>query len=294
MHCTRAALILAALLVGCASAKYRIERERRSCDDANEQVHRTLANLGYEITRFDPARAVVNGEIEAQRQTPGGLRRGRVRIECTGKTVFQPVEGAWFLPTYDFSRDVYYGLLATVDQPLQQEIPAADSGQETTGEPGPPLVRGKRPEGELRVIFRALGRFEVRRETGVDLVPRGLLVVRVAVVNRTTRAYVLPTDGIVLVDEAGERVRWLTSAEIASRIEQSTVAVEGPDERPLPPIDIPAAVSAMEEKVLTGGRIASGQTRSGLLCFPAGDYSSGRMRLIDEETGEVEGTIVAF
>ena len=295
MVCKRAALIVVALAIGCASAKYRVVRENLDCEDANEQVHRTLVRLTYEITRFDPATPGVQGVIEARRQTPDGLRYGRIRIDCGEKTVFQPVEGAWFLPTYDFSRDVYYALLAAVQLPQSPEIPPVTSGPETAARSTPGSLPGKeRPGGQLRVVFRPLGRFEVRKEMGVDLARRGLLVVRVAVVNGTTRAYILRAEQIVLVDEVGERVRLLSSTEIVGRLRQSVAVEQGPDEPPLPPIDIPQAVRALEEKLLTSGRIGNGETRSGLLYFPDGDYRSGRMSLVDEETGEVEGTIVAF
>ena len=68
MLCTRAALVLILLLVGCASAKYRVVQENLDCDDANEKVRRTLVGLDYEITAFDPASPGVRGVIEARRQ----------------------------------------------------------------------------------------------------------------------------------------------------------------------------------------------------------------------------------
>ena len=157
-----------------------------------------------------------------------------------------------------------------------------------------PHVGKKEPTGQLRIAFRPLGRFEVRKVTGIDLEGRGLLVVRVAVANGTSRVYLLRTRWIVLVDEMGERVPSLSSAEIVERLRRSTTIVRGPDEPPLEPMDIPATLRVLEEKLLDGGRIGSGDVLSGLLYFPEGDYRSGRMRLIDEETGEVEGTIVAF
>jgi hypothetical protein len=295
MVCKSAALFVIALTIGCASARYRVVCENLDCEDANEQVHRTLVGLTYEITRFDPATPGVQGIVEARRQTPDGLRYGRIRIDCGKKTVFQPVEGAWFLPTYDFSRDVYYALLAAVQLPQSPEIPPVSSGPETAAKAAPGSLRGKeRPGGQLRIVFRPLGRFEVRKDTGIDLARRGLLVVRVVVVNGTTRAYILRAEQIVLVDEKGDRVGSLSSTEIEGRLRQSAAIERRPDEPPLPPIDIPRAVRTLEEKLLTSGRIGKGETRSGLLYFSEGDYCSGRMSLVDEETGEVEGTIVAF
>jgi hypothetical protein len=289
----RVGVVVVIFALGCYTAKYRVEREQLDCEDANGQVHRTLVRLHYEITRFEPAAPGRPGVIEVQRETPDGRRYGRVRITCGEKVTFQPVEGAWFLPTFDFSRDVYYALLAAGDWPVTPEGLPPSSGSaagKTSPQSGPAAPR----EEALRVTMRPLDRFETRKATGADLTQRGLLVVRVVVVNYTTRAYILHAERIALVDEDSEPTHPLDGSEIAARLEASAAAVPESGETPLPPIDVSTIVHRLDGKALTSGRIAPGETHSGLLYFPADRYRSARMRLIDEETGEVEGTLVAF
>jgi hypothetical protein len=229
--------------------------------------------------------------IAGQRETPDGRRHGRVRITCDGAIAFQPIEGGWFLPTFDFSRDLYYALLST---PAPPEVLAPTIGSRTT-ETAASARQGDRTQaGRLEVVMRALDRFEVEKATGFDLHRRALLVVHVVVVNDTRRTYMLDAGRVVLVDDEGERVESLRGSAIATQLNRPVVMPDPAAAEPLPSIDGAAAGSALEEKMLTGGRIVPGETRGGLLYFPAGDYRSGRVPLVDEETGEVEGTLVAF
>jgi hypothetical protein len=278
-----------AIFLGCAAGQYRVERGDVDCEDGNAMAHRAFLNLGYEITRFQPATPVVPGMIEGQRETPDGRRHGRVRITCDGAIAFQPIEGGWFLPTFDFSRDVYYALLST---PAPPEVLTPTIGSSTTGAAGSTRQDSART-GRLQVIMRALDRFEVEKATGFDLHGRALLVVHVVIVNDTRRTYVLDAGRVVLVDGEGERVESLQGSAIGTQVNRQVVTPD-PAAEPLPPIDGAAVGSALGAKTLTGGRIVPGETRGGLLYFPAGDYESGRVPLLDEETGEVEGTLVAF
>jgi hypothetical protein len=271
------------VLGGCSSAKYRVERPQLDCDDANGLAHRALVGREYEITSFELATTGTAGVIAAERETPEGRRRGRVRIDCReGAAAFQPVEGAWFLPDFEFSREVYYAILA-----LAGPVPAVAAE-------APALAAAPTPEARLRVIMHPLDRFATRKSTGADLTERGLLVVRVEIGNGTARAYRLPPGGIVLADADGNRIEPLAAAGVTRILEESAAAVPAPEARPLPPIDIPATVRALESLLMTFGRVGPGATREGLLYFPAGAYRSGRVRLIDEETQEVEGVLVGF
>lgn len=287
----RWALVLLIAVLGCASSRYRVQRARLHCDDANAQVHRALVGRQYEITRFDLAAPGNDGVIEARRQAPGGFRHGRVRISCNDTVVIQPVEGSWFLPDFEFSREVYYALMAMRD-PVSPSA-AVPSGAAATVAAGRPAGRGGQ-ERELRAILAPLDRFETRKATGVDLTLRGLLVVRVEINNHTGRTYVLPPQGITLVDASGGGIQPLQSSGIGRILRESAVAAPDPEAAPLPPIDVDETIRALETRELHHGRIRSGQTRAGLLYFPAGQYRGGRLRLVDEETGETEGMLVGF
>lgn len=292
---TRWAGVVVVAVLACASSRYRVERAQLQCDDANAQVHRALVGRKYEITRFSLATPGGVGVVEARRKTPQGLRHGRVRILCEDPVVFQPVEGAWFLPDFEFSREVYYALLAHRDTAVPSI--GGSSGGSSGATPSPAANRpAGRPEYErgLRVVLRPLDRFETRKTTGADLTLRGVLVVRVEIRNLTGRIYVLPPRGITLVDDTGNRIQPLERSGVARILRESTLAAPDPEADPLPPIDVGATVRTLEGQALTYGRMTSGETRAGSLYFPAGQYRSGRVRLLDEETGETEGTVVGF
>jgi hypothetical protein len=262
------------LLLGaaCASSRYRVERRQLACDDANRHAHATLVRLGYEITRFDPAAPRVRGVVAGRRKVPEGVRHGQVRIVCGETVILQPVEGAWFLPNFDFSRDVFYGLVTVIDRP-----------------PSPPAAEAVAPG--LRVALHPLERFEARKELGVDVEALGLLAVRAAIANRTPRVYALDAERIVLIDAAGERVAPLGPAAIAARV-RAQVQAAAPGTAPA--VDAAAVARTLGERRLAGGRLAAGELRGGFLFFPAGSYRSARVTLVDEETGEAEGTVVGF
>jgi hypothetical protein len=296
----RTAFLLLQLVIvafACASSKYRVERRQLPCEDANAQAHRALVAREYEITRFDLAAPGGTGIIEGRRTTPDGVRHGRVRIICNDEVLFQPVEGEWFLPDFEFSREVYYALLAMRDEAARSD---ADPGAGTASAPGGPngparTAQAAAPaERTLRVIVRPLDRFEVRKAVGVDLDRRGLLVVRVEIANHTARTYELPSGAIALVDDVANRVEPLGAPDIGRILRQTAAAAPGPEEDPLPPIDVAAITETLAAKVLRYGRVAPGETMEGVLYFPAAAYRSARLRLVDTETGETEGMVVAF
>src|SRR5262245_17585025 len=116
-------ILLLVVVLGCASSRYRVERRQLDCEDANAQAHRALLTREYQITRFELATPSNSGFIDAKRETPQGLRHGRLRIICDHSVLFQPVEGTWFLPDFEFSREVYYALVA-----MGERSPIADGG----------------------------------------------------------------------------------------------------------------------------------------------------------------------
>jgi len=274
--------------LGCASSRYRVERRQLDCEDANAQAHRALLTREYQITRFELATPGSAGVIEARRETPDGVRHGRVRILCDHSVLFQPVEGSWFLPDFEFSREVYYSLLAMGDRSL-----TTDAGS-VSGAEGRPSGTAEGEERRLRVVVRPLDRFEIRRIIGVDLSRRGLVVVRVEIANHTARTYELPSGAIALVDSAGDRVPPLGRDGAGRILRQTAAIVPGPDEEPLPPIDVGVTTDALDASALRYGRVAPGATLNGCLYFPDAAYGSARLQLIDTETGEKEGMIVGF
>jgi hypothetical protein len=290
------------LALGCASRRYRVERRQLDCEDANAEAHRALLTRHYQITRFALATPGSAGFIEARRETPNGLRRGRLRIICDHRVLFQPVEGSWFLPDFEFSREVYYALVAMGGRSAPADAGAASGAPPASGSAAIPASQpaggSQQPAGtaepRLRVIVRPLDRFEIRKTIGVDLERRGLVVVRVEIANGTARTYELPSGAVVLASEAGNRVPPLGRDSIGRILRESATAVPGPDEAPLPPIDVGATTGALDASALRYGRIGPGDNLSGCLYFPDAAYRGARVQLIDMETGEKEGMIVGF
>jgi hypothetical protein len=123
----------------------------------------------------------------------------------------------------------------------------------------------KGPEKGLTLTMTRLNSYESRIELGVDLPASGVLPVKVVISNNTARPYGLDAAKVYLMAEGGGRVT------------------------PSP------APAAGQGKALQGDiTIQPGQTLSGYLFYPAGNYASARTTLVDKESDEGEGFSVQF
>jgi len=279
------------LIVGCSVQNYRIERRNLSCSEANALAHDTLVRQDYEIVSFDPATEGKGGTIEALRDTALERRRGKLEISCGPTTVLDPVEGRWYRPGRDkeFSRDMYYALLAGLDDRQRTRAGAVlDRG-----------IRGPNARGEAGDAAGTLGRTltpldsaETMRLVGLDLEHYGLLAVRVAVVNGTAEGYLLKTEQVALFGGAGEVVP-VRSSELAPRLLQAP-AGDGDGRAKLSVLDVPIMVETLSEQLLSSGHIAAGDARSGLLYFPAGRYDGGRVPLVNQKNKKTDEGMVQF
>jgi len=122
------------------------------------------------------------------------------------------------------------------------------------------------PEKGLAMTLTRLNSFESQMELGADLPAGGILPIKVVVSNNTPRPYGLEVSKVFLQPAGG-------SGRVA-------------------PMTPPAAGQG---KALQGDvTLQPGQTVTGYLFYPAGDYSSARTMLIDKETEEREGFSVQF
>jgi hypothetical protein len=111
-----------------------------------------------------------------------------------------------------------------------------------------------------------LNSFESQMDLGADLPANGVLPIKVEINNNTPRPYGLDTGKVYLQSAGG-------SDRIA-------------------PVAPPAAGQG---KALQGEiTIQPGQSVTGYLFYPAGNYSSARTTLIDKENDEGEGFSVQF
>ena len=116
--------------------------------------------------------------------------------------------------------------------------------------------------GTLQLTIVPLNSFESQNILGSDMQAGGILPVRVTVQNNTPRPYAIEASKIFLVPESGGRVA---------------------------PVSSPGGGSALQDMT-----IEPGQSASGFLYYPAGNYSSARTSVIDKENDEREGFSVQF
>ncbi len=116
--------------------------------------------------------------------------------------------------------------------------------------------------GTLQLTIVPLNSFESQNVLGSDMQASGILPVRVTVLNNTPRPYAIEASKIFLVPEGGGRVA---------------------------PVSSPSGGSALQDMT-----VEPGQSASGFLYYPAGNYSSARTSVIDKENDEREGFSVQF
>ena len=127
------------------------------------------------------------------------------------------------------------------------------------------IAAKREPEKGLVMTIIRLNGFESQLELGADLPATGILPVKVVISNNTARPYGLEASKVFLQSAAGARV-----APIAPPL-----AGQG---------------KALQEELT----LQPGQTVTGYLFYPAGEYTSDRTMLIDKETEEREGFSVQF
>ena len=116
--------------------------------------------------------------------------------------------------------------------------------------------------GTLQLTIVPLNNFEAQNALGTDTQASGILPVRVTIQNNTPRPYAIEASKIFLVPDSGGRVA---------------------------PVSSPGGGSALQDMT-----IEPGQSASGFLYYPAGNYSSARTSVIDKENDEREGFSVQF
>ena len=115
---------------------------------------------------------------------------------------------------------------------------------------------------------------EAKIEFPSELEPLGLVAVRVRVVNAGERALRIDPRRVRAVTEAGAPAAALPSADA---------------ERKLAGID-----PDIKSKLLKATKLKQGESVTGFVFFPAGNYTGGALALIDDQTGEADDYDVNF
>ena len=121
------------------------------------------------------------------------------------------------------------------------------------------------PAQGVSLVLTRLGSFESQIELGADFPKSGILPIKAIINNNSPRPYGLTAEKIVLSSAGGGQVA---------------------------PMAPPATGQG---KALQGEiTLQAGQSMTGYLFYPAGQYTSARTTLIDKENDEEEGFSVQF
>jgi hypothetical protein len=121
------------------------------------------------------------------------------------------------------------------------------------------------PGRGMSMVLTRLGSFESQVELGIDLPKGGILPIKAVITNNSPRPYGLSADKVFLSSAGGGQVA---------------------------PIAAPATGQG---KALQGDiTLQPGQSITGYLFYPTGQYTSARTTLTDKENNEEEGFSVRF
>ena len=250
-----ASLLLLLLASGCpAPRRYAVAPEGMSCERATRVAYRTMEQQGFTVTRVVEATRDEDGLVEGTR--PGADPDARpehasVRILCRADGVIvQPVEGE-LVSSFEFSRGFGYSFKELAKHP-DVEQPTQVTGLQVLVEDVEP------PQAAIE-----LGGWPLAGEERV--------LVRVTVRNGTERPVELDAARILLAPR------------------------DGSSTPPLPPAAAAAALAPnargadLRAKLLGRARVPAGETVTGFLVFPRGDYADAQVAIEDVETGETDG-----
>ena len=279
-------VLLLALLAACNPPikQYELKDQPLTCNDANRFAYRTIEAMRFKVSDFHPGAPGQPGVIKASRTVSGsggGTQSVTVTIDCTptGADIDASEDGAW-LNQIDFKRAFQHAFLNIVsmraaEQQLDQENLAGTA----------PASQQRR---DLKVVVAPQRGQAAKLDFPFDLAAAGVLPVRFAITNLTSRTYSLDVAAIRLTRRDGERVTALSPRDAAARI---TATADGAAGQPATP---DAVADALSVRQLAATEIGPGVEREGFLYFALGDYVGARVVLTDKETGEDEGVRVEF
>jgi hypothetical protein len=252
-------IVLCTTLTACLGKqpprKRTIEAPALSCEEANRLAYRTVTTLGFRIASLQVARPGQPGHIVAE---PGRERQqgGRVTITCNeGGAIVEPEKTTLPIPS----------LLGAAEKP--GEFPQMFMQSFNVLRMRKELVAQQAPEQGLVMTMTPLNSFESQMDLGADLPASGVLPIKVEINNNTSRPYTLEVSKVFLQRTGG-----------------------GGNVAPL----LPPPAAGQGKALQMDLTLQPGQSVSGYLFYPAGDYSSARTMLTDKETDEKEGFSIQF
>jgi hypothetical protein len=185
-----------------------------------------------------------------------GQKGGRVTITCNdGGAIVEPEKTGPPIPS----------LIGAAEKP--GEFPQVFTQSFNILRTGKEIAAKQGPDKGLIMTMTPLNSFESQMDLGADLPASGVLPIKVEINNNTSRPYALEVSKVFLQTAGG-------SGNVA-------------------PI-LPPPTAGQGKALQTDLTLQPGQSISGYLFYPAGDYSSARTMLTDKETDEKEGFSIQF
>jgi hypothetical protein len=274
-------LSLACLLItGCTlqGTQWELRDRPMTCDEANRVSYRTIEAMRFRVTAFAPAAAGQRGTIEATRPvtgSPGQTQDMTATIDCApGGVSIDVHENGVLVQQLELKRAFYQ---AFVNVQAMRASEADMSAQVRAG-----TAPESQQRRDLQVLVQPLGGQKAKLDFPFDFAAAGVLPVRIDVTNLTQRTYHLDATQVRLMRPDRERVEALAPADAAARLAKQTAVGAG------------SIADALAARQLESSQLPPGAQRVGYLFFPLAQYTSGRVVLTDEETGEDDGVRVEF
>lgn len=278
-------LLLAVLVAGCASSmqkQYNVRRDNVSCEEANRYAFRTMRNMGYEVTTFEPAQlgrpGLLKGRQDDERR---GLHYVTVHVACEpdGQVLLDASRDEILKQDIEFSRGFFLTFTSFADNAARN----AAYAEEQSG--------GVKSGGVKFKIKPQLG-LESKLDFGHDLQAGDVMAVRVIVQNGSDRTYALDPRNIELRPLKGRgKVRQLRIPDAAGSIARAGAA-DLPAGAPTPVPD--SVAEELRVRQLRQQTLKPGDQAEGFIYFRTGEYARARATLVDVETSESEGFLVEF
>ncbi len=280
-----ASFVMAAVVAGCASSmqkQYQVRRDNVSCEEANRYAFRSMRNMGYEVTTFEPAQLGQRGLLKGrQEDARRGLHYVTVHVTCepSGEVRLQASRDEFLKQDTEFSRGFFLTFTSFADNATRN----AAYAEEQSG--------GVKSGGVKFKIKPQLG-LESKLDFGHDLNGGKVLAVRVIVQNGSDRTYELDPRDIELRPLKGRgKVRQLRVPDAAANI-AAAGAADLPAGAPTP---VPSTIAQeLRERQLKQQTLKPGDQAEGFVYFRTGEYARARATLVDVETTESEGFLVEF
>lgn len=281
-----ARLFLFVAIAGCSGCKsaerqYDVRTTDLSCEEANRYAYRTMRELGYEITGFEPAAPGRTGIIRAHRTAQKGELAGRIEISCDPpKVILAPHAESGLVSDLTFARGFFLSFSALAENRGRSSRPQAGGATDSAA-------------GGLTLAIKPVPGLEAKLDFGADLQAAGILPVRIEAVNNSERTYRIETARFHL-RPAGRpgRVEALSLERAAKLL---AAAAEEAERAGGPPARAPGDfTSLLRAKLMTDATLPPGARAQGFLFFPAAEYSGARAIVEDVDTSEAEGFMVEF